>query len=233
LPRLLKQVVWLLEKEIRSEVRAMRKCAIFLLVPLVTASACSKTPAVEPGKTGRLFAVLQTSMGDIKCELFEKDRPITVKNFVDLAMGKKEWMVPGSEIWVKKPLYDGTIFHRVLPDYMIHGGDPLGNGGGGPGFVFKEELEPPIKFEKPGMMSMAVSGFTNKNGSQFFITAKTAPDLDRQHKTKYTIFGECSNNDIVQAISRVDRDNNDRPKANIYLKHVVICRGENPCIEEK
>lgn len=202
------------------------RCAAPILVATLLLAAV--TALAAPKQAGPLYAVMQTSMGDIKCKLFEKESPVTVKNFTDLALGKKEWTMPGTGQKVKKPLYDGTIFHRVIPEFMIQGGDPLGNGTGGPGYRFEDEFDPSLKFDRPGLLAMANSG-KNTNGSQFFITEKPTPWLTNRH----TIFGECQNLDLVKSITHVERDMRDRPLKEIVLKHVVICRGEKPCVEEK
>jgi len=161
--------------------------------------SCSKGGgAAKPG--GDLYAALQTSMGDITCKLFEKQAPKTVQNFVELALGKKEWLVPGGNVWQKKPLYDGTIFHRVIPDFMIQGGDPMNNGNGGPGYNFADEFDPSLQFDRPGLLASANSG-PNTNGSQFFVTEKPTPWLNNRH----TIFGECDNVELVKAIARVEK----------------------------
>ncbi|MBI5525765.1 MAG: peptidylprolyl isomerase [Deltaproteobacteria bacterium] len=193
-------------------------CALF--------GACSKGGGGAK-KDDTLYATLQTSMGDIKCKLFEKQAPKTIENFVGLATGKKEWLVPGSEnMWVKKPLYDGTIFHRVIPDFMIQGGDPMGNGRGGPGYKFQDEFDPALKFDRPCLLAMANSG-PNTNGSQFFVTEKPTPWLSNKH----TIFGECDNLELVKTIARVEAGPGNRPKKDVTLKHVHVCRGQNPCVE--
>ena len=121
-------------------------------------------------RTPGTYAVLETSEGNIVCRLFEKDAPKTVANFVDLAEGKREWKHHTTREMTKTPLYHGTIFHRVIPDFMIQGGDPMGTGFGGPGYQFEDETKgSPHKFDKPGKLAMANSG-PNTNGSQFFIT---------------------------------------------------------------
>jgi peptidyl-prolyl cis-trans isomerase A (cyclophilin A) len=207
----------------------MKKYALYAAMVLtILAVVLTVTAVAAPKPAGPLYAVLQTSMGDIKCKLFENEAPITVKNFTDLALGKKEWTMPGTDRKVKKPLYDGTIFHRVIPEFMIQGGDPLGNGTGGPGYRFEDEFSPSLSFDKPGLLAMANSG-KNTNGSQFFITEKPTPWLTNRH----TIFGECQNLDLVKKITHVERDMRDRPLKEIVLKHVMICRGDKTCVEEK
>jgi peptidyl-prolyl cis-trans isomerase A (cyclophilin A) len=199
----------------------------FVIIGL-TLAACSKSGDKGAKKEDSLYATLQTSMGEIKCKLFEKQAPKTVENFVGLATGKKEWLVPGSgNMWVKKPLYDGTIFHRVIPDFMIQGGDPMGNGRGGPGYKFEDEFDPALKFDRPGLLAMANSG-PNTNGSQFFVTEKPTPWLSNKH----TIFGECDNLELVKSIARVEHHRT-RPVKDVTLKHVHVCRGQNPCAEVK
>jgi peptidyl-prolyl cis-trans isomerase A (cyclophilin A) len=145
-----------------------------------------------------LFAVFHTSMGDIAVKLFPQKAPKTVENFVGLAEGTLEWTDPRSGAKVKKPLYDGTIFHRVIPDFMIQGGDPLGTGTGGPGFRFADEVGPDNKFDRPNLLAMANAG-PNTNGSQFFITEVPTPWLDKGH----TIFGEVvKGGELVPKITR-------------------------------
>ncbi len=165
-------------------------------------------------------AILETSMGNITCTLFPDKAPMTVENFVDLATGAKEWRNPVSG--VKKtntPLYDGTIFHRVIPNFMIQAGDPAGNGTGNPGYKFKDEFSD-LKFNKPGRLAMANSG-PNTNGSQFFITEVPTPHLDNHH----TIFGQCEPMSLIEKIARVPRDpNTDKPFQRVVLQHVKIVK---------
>ena len=172
-------------------------------------------------KKGPLYATLKTSMGDIVIQLFDDKAPKTVANFVDLATGAKEWTDPKTREKVKRPLYNGTIFHRVIPGFMIQGGDPLGNGTGGPGYRFEDEFHPDLKHSKPGVLSMANAG-PNTNGSQFFITQKATPWLDGKH----SVFGEViKGQNIVDAIANVPRDLRDRPIKDVVLQEVVITRG--------
>jgi len=167
------------------------------------------------------YAVFDTSEGTIVCRLFEKEAPKTVANFVELAEGKREWKHPVSGKKSTDRLYDGTIFHRVIPDFMIQGGDPAGTGMGGPGYQFADETQgSPHKFDKPGKLAMANAG-PNTNGSQIFITLAPTQWLTGKH----TIFGEVvEGQDIVNKISAVPRGRNDRPNKDVVLKSVVIER---------
>lgn len=172
-------------------------------------------------KKGPLYATLKTSMGDIVILLYEEKAPKTVANFVALATGAKEWTDPKTGQQVKRPLYNGTIFHRVIPDFMVQGGDPLGTGTGGPGYRFEDEFNPDLKHSKPGILSMANAG-PNTNGSQFFITEKATPWLDGHH----SVFGEVvKGQDVVHAIISVPRDGRDKPLKDVVLQEVVISRG--------
>ena len=172
-------------------------------------------------KKGPLYATLKTSMGDIVIQLFDDKAPKTVANFVGLATGTKEWTDPKTGEKVKRPLYNGTIFHRVIPGFMIQGGDPLGNGTGGPGYRFEDEFHPDLRHTKGGILSMANAG-PNTNGSQFFITLGPALHLDNRH----SVFGELvKGQEVVVAIGAVSRDSRDRPIKDVVLKEVVITRG--------
>ncbi len=191
--------------------------------PTTTAkpSASASHKAAVPVVAGPPKAVLMTSMGNITCELFPKQAPETVANFVGLARGTKAWTdsKTGKKM-VGKPLYDGTIFHRVIPNFMIQGGDPLGTGEGDPGYRFKDEFDPSLAFDKPGRLAMANSG-PGTNGSQFFITEVPTQHLNNHH----TIFGQCDNAsvELVKKIAQVDRDpQNDKPFLAVVLKHVTI-----------
>jgi len=165
------------------------------------------------------YATFDTTMGKIVCRLFEKEAPNTVKNFTDLAQGKRDW---SDNISGKKgpgPLYNGTIFHRVIPDFMVQGGDPSGTGMGGPGYKFADETKgSPHKFDKPGKLAMANAG-PNTNGSQFFITVAATPWLTGNH----TIFGEVvEGQDVVNAITKVKRNSQDRPAQDIKLNSISV-----------
>ena len=172
-------------------------------------------------KKGPLYATLKTSMGDIVIQLFDEKAPKTVANFVGLASGTKEWTDSKTGEKVKKPLYNGTIFHRVIPGFMIQGGDPLGNGTGGPGYRFEDEFHADLRHTKGGILSMANAG-PNTNGSQFFITLAPTLHLDNRH----SVFGEVvKGQDVIVAIGNTARDARDRPTKDVVLKEVVISRG--------
>jgi len=174
-----------------------------------------------PGE-GRLYATFVTSMGKIVIELLEADAPLTVANFVGLALGKVAFRTPQGEV-VKRPLYDGTIFHRVIPRFMIQGGDPAGNGTGGPGYRFRDEPQS-LAFDRPGLLAMANSG-PNTNGSQFFITEVPTPHLNGRH----TIFGKViSGEPLVAKIARVEAGPGNRPLQTVTLLRVEISRGATP-----
>jgi peptidyl-prolyl cis-trans isomerase A (cyclophilin A) len=164
-----------------------------------------------------LYATFNTSAGDIVVRLLPDKAPKTVENFVGLVEGTKEWTDPVSSQKVKRPLYDGTLFHRVIPDFMIQGGDPLGTGYGGPGFRFADEIGPDNKFDRPGLLAMANAG-PNTNGSQFFITEVPTPHLNRGH----TIFGEVVKG--FELVPKIARDGNAKTK----LVKVSITRGQQP-----
>jgi peptidyl-prolyl cis-trans isomerase A (cyclophilin A) len=167
------------------------------------------------------YAVFETSEGTIVCRLFEKDAPKTVANFVELAEGKREWTHPTTHKKDSDPLYNGTIFHRVIPDFMIQGGDPMGTGFGGPGYQFEDETKgSPHRFDKAGKLAMANSG-PNTNGSQFFITVANTEWLAGKH----TIFGEVVEGyEVVEKISKVPRNRQDRPNNDVVVKSVKIER---------
>lgn len=163
-------------------------------------------------------AVFETSLGNITCELYPAKAPLTVKNFTGLANGSIRWIDPLTGQGTDRPLYDNTVFHRVIPDFMIQGGDPLGNGTGGPGYRFEDEIDPSLTFENKGVLAMANAG-PNTNGSQFFITVAPAPWLNGRH----TIFGRVvKGQEIADKISLVQRGQNDRPIEPVVLKRIVI-----------
>ena len=167
------------------------------------------------------YAVLDTTEGKIICRLFEKEAPITTKNFIDLAEGNRAWKDNVSGKSGSGPLYSGTIFHRVIPDFMIQGGDPSGTGMGGPGYKFQDETKgSPHKFDKTGKLAMANAG-PGTNGSQFFITVAATPWLTGNH----TIFGEVvEGQDVVDKISKVQRGRQDRPVKDVVINKITIER---------
>ena len=181
--------------------------------------APTATPAASIIPNGP-HAVFDTSMGRIVCQFFQKQAPVAVANFIGLANGTKAWTNPATkQVERGKRLYDGTTFHRVIPGFMIQGGDPMGTGEGDPGYSFDDEFDPNLNFDVAGRLAMANSG-PNTNGSQFFITEQAYPSLD-QH---YTIFGQCTpaSVGVVQAITLVDRDSNDKPLTPVVLHTVTI-----------
>jgi cyclophilin family peptidyl-prolyl cis-trans isomerase len=185
---------------------------------------------IDPAQA--LWAKLETSMGSILCSLEATKAPQTVANFVGLAEGTKEWIDPKTRERKRGvPLYDGTIFQRVIPDFMIQGGDPLGNGTGGPGFAIADEFHPELR-HKAGTLSMANSG-PNSGGSQFFITEVPTPHLDDRH----AVFGYCEPLDLIQKMARVPKrpggmpgEPASRPAEDIVLKKVSIHRGVKPSL---
>jgi peptidyl-prolyl cis-trans isomerase A (cyclophilin A) len=172
--------------------------------------------------TNTLTATLRTTNGTVKVRLFPDHAPKTVRNFVELAEGSRQWTDPRNG----KPggkLYDGTIFHRVIPNFMIQGGDPLGTGTGGPGYKFADEFHPELQFDRPYLLAMANAG-PGTNGSQFFITTVPTPHLNRKH----TIFGEVIEGaDVIDAISNASTGRNDRPVKDVVIESVVI-EGDTP-----
>ena len=198
------------------------------------------------GSTAHLTAVIHTTAGNLRCELFPDQAPHTVANFVGLATGKKDWTNPRTgKIEHNRPMYDGVIFHRVIPGFMIQGGDPLGSGMGGPGYRFDDELRPDLLFDRPGRLAMANAG-PNTNGSQFFITEEAQPGLNPcfdeggcqrgfrliPKGTGYTIFGQCDDNsvELVKKIARMPRDQSagDRPLNPVRITHVDIISTNRP-----
>ena len=168
------------------------------------------------------YATLRTSRGDVRVRLFPDHAPKTVANFAGLAEGTQQWLDPQTGAKVSRPLYDGTIFHRVIAGFMIQGGDPLGTGTGGPGYRFADEFHPELSFDRPYLLAMANAG-PGTNGSQFFITTGRQPHLNRRH----TIFGEVADQagrDVVDAIGTTATDRGDRPVQPVVLEQVTIER---------
>jgi peptidyl-prolyl cis-trans isomerase A (cyclophilin A) len=182
--------------------------------PSTTAEA---TPGVMPTGPAVIF---DTSMGRLTCRLFTREAPRTTANFIGLATGTKTWTDPKTNQPVTgRPLYNGTTFHRVIPGFMIQGGDPLGTGAGGPGYAFDDEIAPTLQFDVPGRLAMANAG-PNTNGSQFFITEMAHPELNGT----YSIFGQCDPHTVlmVQSIARVPRDGDDKPLTPVTINKVTI-----------
>ena len=186
------------------------------------AAVQAKAPPVPTGPT----AVLDTTAGRLTCKLFSKEAPIASDNFIQLAEGTKDWVDPNTNKKVHgQRFYDGTTFHRVIPGFMIQGGDRKGDGSGDAGYYFDNESLPNLTFEVAGRLAMANAG-PNTNGTQFFITEAPQPELDG----KYTIFGQCDEHTVlmVATIARVDRNSNDKPSTDIVIKKVSIVREGQP-----
>lgn len=170
-------------------------------------------------------ATLRTNRGDIVIELFDNHAPKTVGNFVGLAEGTKEWLDPATGQVSTKPFYDGLSFHRIIPNFMLQGGDPLGDGRGGPGYEFDDEFHPELQFDRPYLLAMANAGLKSNgsgtNGSQFFITVAATTWLNRKH----TIFGEVVDPDsraVIDAIAATPTDRFDRPAEPVVIESVLI-----------
>ena len=197
----------------------MRKCLI--LVSVILLSSLTLWSQDKPATaSGHPTAVIDTTAGKLTCTLFPDKAPIGVANFIGLATGTKDWTSPVTH--QKKhgvPLYDGTIFHRVIPDFMIQGGDPMGTGTGDPGYAFKNETSNDLKFDRPGRLAYANAG-PGTNGSQFFITEIAYSSLNGG----YTIFGQCdaASVTLVKQIARMGRDSNDHPYKPVKINHITI-----------
>jgi len=196
--------------------------SLAMFAALVIAPALRAQESKPPSEPG-LYMTFQTDLGDVRCKLYEKETPVTVAKIVGLAVGKVPYLDPQTRKEVKgKRFYDGLIFHRVIPQFMIQGGDPLGTGFGGPegpGFPFQDEFVASLKFDAPGKLAMANSG-PNTNGSQFFISEVPLPYLNGKH----TIFGQCSDIKVIKAIARVPRDENDKPNKPLTVNKVLVER---------
>ena len=175
---------------------------------------------LKPG----LYATFETTLGEITCQLFPSKAPRTVENFVGLVSGTKEFVDPQTRQSTQRPYYDGLVFHRVIPDFMIQGGCPLGTGTGGPGYQFEDEFAKDLTFDRPGKLAMANAG-PNTNGSQFFITVAATTWLN----TKHTVFGEVvKGQEVVKRISLTPRDRRDRPNTPVVIKSVKIVEVKIP-----
>jgi peptidyl-prolyl cis-trans isomerase A (cyclophilin A) len=209
---------------LRQNREALLKALLIYFTGLILVSLTFHAQAADKKKTEtkkeskQMIAVFETTEGTFKVKLFNDKAPKTVANFVDLAEGTK--VNPKTNKKIEKKFYDGVIFHRVIPDFMIQTGDPDGNGTGGPGYSFEDEFAPGLKHDKPGILSMANRG-PNTNGSQFFVTVKPTPWLDGKH----AIFGEVIEGmDVVNKISTAPRDGMDKPKSTISIKSLKIER---------
>ena len=191
-------------------------------LPDAPSTASNAKPPVTPsGPT----AIIDTSMGRLTCKLYDKQAPVTVANFIGLAEGTKNWTDPKTLQKVHgQPFFNGTTFHRVIPGFMIQGGDRAGDGTGDPGYFFQDEIDPLLTFDEPGRLAMANAGpgpsGTGTNGSQFFITEVPVPQLNGKH----TIFGQCDAHSVLLAasIARVERNENDKPLTPITINRVTI-----------
>ncbi len=193
----------------------------------VATNPAAATPVVPTGPT----VVIDTSMGRLTCKLYDQQAPVTVANFIGLAEGTKDWTDPKTLTKVHgKPFYNGTTFHRVIPGFMIQGGDRVGDGTGDPGYLFQDEIVPSLTFDAPGLLAMANSGpgptGGGTNGSQFFITEVPVPYLNGKH----TIFGQCDSHSVllVASIARVDRDASDKPQTPVTIDRITIVRDGQP-----
>lgn len=195
--------------------------AVALLVFVLGSQAdAAKEKSTEQKAVKTMLAHFETNQGNFTIQLFHDKAPKTVENFVGLAEGTKEWTDPKTGKKEKKPFYNGLVFHRVIPNFMIQGGCPEGRGTGGPGFRFEDEFHKDLRHSKPGMLSMANAG-PNTNGSQFFITVAATPHLDNRH----SVFGEVTEGmDIVNKISKVRTGSMDRPAEEVVIKTVKIER---------
>ncbi|MBI4248096.1 MAG: peptidylprolyl isomerase [Elusimicrobia bacterium] len=197
----------------------------------MAASLAAQVEAASWEQAPGLYAVFHTNAGDMVCSLFENESPKTVANFVDLATGAKEWTDPKTGEKKKSRFYDGLIFHRVIPGFMIQGGDPLGTGTGGPGYRFEDEVGAGLRFDEPGKLAMANAG-PNTNGSQFFITdmpRENYPKLPSHLNGRHTIFGQLvSGWDVLKYIATTGRDQRDKPDNDVVITELVIRRVEEP-----
>jgi peptidyl-prolyl cis-trans isomerase A (cyclophilin A) len=190
------------------------------IVPLKVIFSWAQAGEQKEPKLPGVYAQFVTTEGTFTIRLFDQEAPRTVENFVGLAEGTKEWTDPRTNKKVKQPYYDGTIFHRIIDGFMIQGGDPLGQGIGGPGYNFADEFNPKLRHDKVGIMSMANRG-PNTNGGQFFITLGPTPHLDDRH----SVFGEVVEGlDVVQKIGKTRTGDRDRPVTDIAIQTVKIER---------
>jgi len=187
-------------------------------IPPVGSEDAADILASFPGE-GTLYATITTSMATFRCELFEEQAPNTVANFAGLAMGRKTYVDHQSREATRGHFYDGLIFHRVIPDFMLQGGDPTGTGTSGPGYQFADEFHPTLRHTEGGLLSMANAG-PGTNGSQFFITEIATPWLDNRH----SIFGKCDNVEEVARMTRVPTGPGNRPLENLTIESIRVAR---------
>jgi peptidyl-prolyl cis-trans isomerase A (cyclophilin A) len=198
----------------------MHASVLSYMLSIAVAAGALQTAQKEFTLPTGVYAQFVTSEGNFTVRLFDQEAPKTVENFIGLAQGTKEWTDPRTNKKVKQPYYDGIIFHRVISGFMIQGGDPLGQGIGGPGYNFADEFHPKLRHSKLGMLSMANRG-PNTNGGQFFITLGPTPHLDDRH----SVFGEVVEGlDIVQKIGATPTDARDRPVKDVVITSVKIER---------
>ena len=191
-----------------------------LIVSIAAAAGSLQGAQKESTLPTGVYAQFVTSEGNFTVRLFEQEAPKTVENFIGLAEGTKEWTDPRTNKKVKQPYYNGIIFHRVINGFMIQGGDPLGQGIGGPGYTFADEFHPKLRHSKMGVLSMANRG-PNTNGGQFFITLGPTPHLDDRH----SVFGEVVEGmDVVQRIGATPTDGRDRPLKEVVINTIKIDR---------
>jgi len=188
-------------------------------VPPVGSETPEEILAALPGEGDTLVATITTNQGEFTCELFEEQAPLTVSNFAGLAMGLKTYVDVETNQPARGHFYDGLIFHRVIPEFMIQGGDPLGRGNGGPGYRFDDEFHPSLRHDRGGLLSMANAG-PGTNGSQFFVTEVPTPHLDNRH----SIFGACEPVDLVESIARVPTGPGNRPLEDVVMESVRVER---------
>ena len=205
-----------------------RRLLLLLLISLGATSLLAQMPSqkpampvVTPPREPGLYVRIETSMGNITARLYEKEAAATVRNFRELAEGRKAFKDPKSGQMVRRPFYNGVAIHRVIPGFMIQMGDPTGTGAYDPGFTVPDEVDPGLRYDRPGRLGMANTGDKNSGNCQFFITEAPAPHLNNLH----TIFGQVvEGQDVVQQIGAVPRDANDKPRAPVTITRMVFQR---------
>jgi cyclophilin family peptidyl-prolyl cis-trans isomerase len=196
-------------------------CSAIFALSAQTGGQLTPPPPGSPAREAGLYVRFETTMGNITAKLFEAEAPKTVKNFVDLAEGRKAFKDPTTGQMVRRPLYNGVTFHRVIPGFMLQTGDPTGTGAYDAGFTVPDEFTPALKFDRPGRLGMANIGRPNTGSCQFFITEVPTPHLNNMH----TIFGQVvEGQDLVPKIAKVPRDQNDKPRTPVKITRVVIER---------